>query len=197
MLSYKQTTKGLTKMGNLKIVAVAGSLRKDSYNKQILNVVVDHLKSKNQTVNLIDLNAYNIPLFNQDVEASEGMPEEVRKLKQAFTEANAFIFASPEYNASISGVLKNAIDWVSRGIAKDEPMYFSFTGKPAGLISASPGGLGGIRGLFHVREILTNLGCPVMPEQVCVRQAHEGIEAHKAALTQLADKFVVFAQKNQ
>jgi chromate reductase, NAD(P)H dehydrogenase (quinone) len=179
----------------LKIVAVAGSLRKGSYNKQVLQVVVDHLKSKNVDVNLVDLSTYSIPLFNQDLEASEGMPAEVKKLKQAFTDANAIIIASPEYNASITGVLKNAIDWISRGVSKDESMYFSFSGKPAGIISASPGGLGGMRGLFHVRDILTGLGCPVMPEQVCVKQAHEGMEPHKAALTKFADNFCGFANK--
>lgn len=179
----------------LKIVAVAGSLRKGSYNKQILQVVVDHLKSVNIEVNLVDLSAYSIPLFNQDNEASEGMPAEVKRLKQAFTEANAFIIASPEYNASISGVLKNAIDWVSRGLTKDEPQYFSFKGKPAGIISASPGGLGGIRGLFHVRDILTGLGCITMPEQACVKQAHEGIEPHRAALIKFATNFCGFANK--
>ena len=179
----------------LKIVAIAGSLRKGSYNKQVLQIVIDHLHSKNVGVTLVDLGKYSIPLFNQDMEASEGMPDDVKKLKQTFTDANAFIIASPEYNASISGVLKNAIDWISRGLTKEEPQYFSFKGKPAGIISASPGALGGIRGLFHVREILTSLGCITMPEQVCIKQAHEGIEQHKAALSKFADSFCAFANK--
>ena len=93
-------------------------------------------------------------------------------MKQLMTEHDAWLIAAPEYNSSITGVLKNTIDWVSRSDDGDESPLIAFRGKVVSLMSASPGALGGLRGLVHVRSILGNLGCIILPDQVAVRNAH-------------------------
>ena len=103
------------------------------------------------------------------------MPENGKKLKQLFIDHDGLLIASPEYNSSITAVLKNAIDWVSRP-AQGEPSLVAFKGKVATLMSASPGALGGLRGLVHVRSILGNLGVIVLPNQIAVAKAHEALK---------------------
>lgn len=92
------------------------------------------------------------------------------------------LIASPEYNSSVSAVLKNAIDWISRR-AEGEPMKAAFLGKTAAIMAASPGGLGGIRGLVHLRAILQNIGILVMPDQITLSEAHTAF-GDDGALTQ-------------
>jgi NAD(P)H-dependent FMN reductase len=106
----------------------------------------------------------------------EGLPANGRKLKDLFLAHQGLLISSPEYNSSISGVLKNAIDWVSRPVPGEEPLG-CFAGKIAGLMSASPGALGGLRGLVHVRAILGNIKVLVVPEQVAVSKAKEAFNA--------------------
>ena len=98
------------------------------------------------------------------------------KLKQLFIDHDGLLIASPEYNSSITAVLKNAIDWVSRP-APGEPSLVAFRSKVATLMSASPGALGGLRGLVHVRSILSNIGVIVLPDQIAVAKAHEAFNA--------------------
>jgi len=97
-------------------------------------------------------------------------------LKSLMRESDGFIIASPEYNSSITGALKNAIDWVSRTESDDEPELVAFRGKSAALLSASPGALGGMRSLITVRSILGNLGVLVLPDQVSIPTAHEAFD---------------------
>src|ERR1700741_4466009 len=99
-----------------KILAFAGSTRKDSFNKKLLNVAIEGAKREGGNVTLIDLLDFKLPLFDGDLEASEGVPENGKKLKKIFLEHDALLLSLPEYNSSISGVFKNAIDWVSRPI---------------------------------------------------------------------------------
>ena len=101
------------------------------------------------------------------------MPEAAKRLKVMFREHNGLIIASPEYNSSITAALKNAIDWVSRGESDDEPALSALAGKTAVLCSASPGGLGGMRGLVHLRAILGSIGITVLPDQIAVGKAYE------------------------
>ena len=100
------------------------------------------------------------------------MPENGKKLKKLFIDHDGLLIASPEYNGSFPAILKNAIDWVSRP-APGEPSLVAFRGKVAALMSASPGALGGRRGLDHIRSILGNIGVIVLPDQIAVAQAHE------------------------
>src|SRR5215467_480352 len=155
-----------------RILAFAGSTRRDSFNKKLVPIAARGARDAGADVTLIDLKDFPLPLFDQDLEAEQGMPENGKKLKQLFIDHDGLLIASPEYNSSITAVLKNAIDWVSRP-APGEPSLVAYRGKIATLMSASPGALGGLRGLFHVRSILANIGVVVLPDQIAVAKAHE------------------------
>src|SRR5262245_44939761 len=155
-----------------RILAFAGSLRRDSFNKKLVPIAAKGAREAGAEVTLIALKAFPLPLFDQDLEAEQGMPEHGKKLKQLFIDPDGLLIAAPEYNSSITAVLKNAIDWVSRP-APGEPSLMAFRSKVATLMSASPGALGGLRGLVHVRSILGNIGDRDLPEQIAVARAHE------------------------
>ncbi len=157
------------------ILAFAGSTRVGSYNKQLARAAAASAKAAGADVTLIDLRDFPLPLFDADLEAAEALPPHARRLKALFLAHQGFLIASPEYNSSITGVLKNTIDWVSRP-SGNEPELAAFTGKVAGLLSASPGALGGLRGLVTLRSILGNIGVLVLPEQVAVPKAHEAFQ---------------------
>jgi NAD(P)H-dependent FMN reductase len=157
------------------ILAFAGSTRRDSFNKRLVPIAVKGARDAGAEVTLIDLRDFPLPLFDQDLEAEQGMPDNGAKLKQLFTDHNGLLIASPEYNSSITGILKNAIDWVYRP-APGEPPLVAFRGKVAVLMSASPGALGGLRGLVHVRSILGNIGVIVLPDQIAVAKAHDAFQ---------------------
>ena len=156
-----------------RILAFAGSLRRDSYNKKLVKAAAKGAEAAGADVTLIDLTEYPLPVFNEDIESASGMPDEAKALKKLFLEHDALLISAPEYNSSITAALKNAIDWVSRTESKDEPMVAAFAGKTAALLAASPGGFGGLRGLVHVRAILENIQVTVLPDQIAVPKAHE------------------------
>lgn len=159
-------------MTNPKILAFAGSTRTDSFNKKLVKIASAGAKEAGADVTLIDLRDFPMPVYDGDLELQDGLPSTARKLKEIMLSHQGFLISSPEYNSSISGVLKNTIDWTSRQGEGETPLA-CFKNKVAGLVSASPGGLGGLRGLVHVRAILENIGVLVMPEQVAVARAHE------------------------
>ena len=155
-----------------KILAFAGSTRTDSFNKKLVKVAAAGAKEAGADVTIIDLRDFPMPLFDEDLETKEGLPSSTRKLKELMLSHHGFLISSPEYNSSISGVLKNTIDWTSR---KDggKPIQSCYEEKVAGIMSASPGRLGGLRGLVHVRAILENMGVLVIPTQVAISKADE------------------------
>ena len=155
-----------------RILAFASSTRRESFNKKLVAIAAQGAGEAGAEVRLIDLKDFPLPLFDQDLEADQGMPEMGKKLKKLFIDHDGLLIASPEYNSSFPAVLKNAVDWVSRP-APGEPSLAAFRGKVATLMSASPGALGGLRGLAHVRSILGNIGVIVLPGQIAVAQAHE------------------------
>lgn len=157
------------------ILVFAGSLRKDSFNRRLARHAAAMLKNAGAIVKHIDLADYPLPIYDGDIEAGTGLPENAKKLKAMFNEADAFFIASPEYNSSVSAVLKNTIDWVSRKQSLDEPGLRDFTGKVAALVAASPGALSGIRGLYHLREILMNIGVTVLPTMRAVNAGNNNI----------------------
>lgn len=159
-----------------KILAFAGSLRTNSYNKQLVKIALQGAVEAGSQVTYIDLKDYPLPIYDQDIEASSGLPPHVLKLKQLFLENDAFLIASPEYNGSLSGVLKNTIDWVSRPATADEVYLCCFIDKIIALMSASSGNLGGIRGLVHARAIFGNLYSLVLPYQKCIAQADKAFD---------------------
>ena len=156
-----------------KILTFAGSARVGSLNKKLVRVAADMAREAGAEVTLIDLADYELPLYNGDLEEKEGLPENARRLKELFREHDALLISCPEYNSSITPLLKNTIDWVSRAESRDEPSLAGYRGKVVALLSASPGALGGLRGLVHVRDIFGNIGCLVLPEQRAFPRAHE------------------------
>lgn len=155
-----------------KILAFAGSTRRDSLNRRLVKFAADRVREAGSEVTLIDLRDFALPLYDGDLEDAEGAPANATKLYELMKLHGALLLSCPEYNSSISGVLKNAIDWVSRP-RQGEPSLAAFSGKVAALLSASPGALGGLRGLSHVRSILSSIGVLVIPNQVSVPQAHK------------------------
>lgn len=160
----------------VRILAFAGSLRKDSFNKKLVRIAAEAARKAGAEVTVVDLKDFPLPVFDEDLEKAEGQPEPARRLKQMMVESDGFLISAPEYNSSITAALKNAIDWVSRP-QPNEPSLVAFQGKAATLMSASPGALGGLRGLVHVRSILGNIGVIVLPEQVAVPRAFEAFNA--------------------
>lgn len=156
------------------ILAFAGSARKDSYNKQLLRIAAGGAEEAGAKVTLLDLRDYPLPLFDEDLER-EGTPLNASLLKQLFLDHSGLLIAAPEYNSSITPLLKNTIDWVSRA-SESEPALAAYRGKFAALLSASPGALGGLRGLVHVRSILGNIGVTVLADQLAVGRAFEAFD---------------------
>ena len=158
-----------------RIIAFSGSTRENSYNKKILKSAVFGAREAGAEVTLIDLRDYPMPIYDGDLEESEGIPYNCLELKKLFKEHHALLLALPEYNGSMSGVFKNTIDWLSR-TAKGEGVLECFTDKVAALISASIGNYGGLRGLNHARAMLESINVIVMPEQVCVPRAETAFD---------------------
>lgn len=158
-----------------RLLAFAGSLRKGSFNKMLLNVAAEAARNAGAAVTVIDLADLPMPIYDGDLEARDGLPENAKKLKDLMHRHDGFLIASPEYNSSISGALKNAIDWASRQAPGEKPLA-CFTGKTAAIVAASPGALGGLRGLVHVRSILENINVLVIPDQIAIVKANEAFD---------------------
>jgi chromate reductase, NAD(P)H dehydrogenase (quinone) len=155
-----------------RILVIPGSARRESLNIKLARVAAETARAAGAEVTLLDLNEYPMPIYHGDLEAQSGPPESARRLKQVFLQHNALLPVSPENNASVPALLKNTIDWLSRpqgGQSGNVP----FEGKIAGLLSASPGAYGGLRGLVHLRQILQTLGVLVLSEQFALARAHE------------------------
>lgn len=158
-----------------KILAFAGSLREGSWNKKLIRIAVEGARAAGAEVTLADLRDYPMPVYDGDMEARDGLPESVIRFKDLMLAHQGLLISAPEYNSSITAVLKNTIDWASRPRA-GEAALACFDGKVAGLMSASPGALGGLRGLVHVRAILGNIRVLVLPDQVAVPNADAAFE---------------------
>jgi chromate reductase, NAD(P)H dehydrogenase (quinone) len=155
-----------------KIIAFAGSTRTDSYNKKLVKIASTGATEAGVDVTVIDLRDFPMPIYDGDLEQKDGLPSNARKLKDLMLAHQGFLISSPEYNSSISAVFKNTIDWASRQSEGETPLA-CFRDKVAGIMSASPGMLGGLRGLVHVRSILGNIGVIVTPDQMALAKAHE------------------------
>lgn len=153
------------------ILAFAGSTREGSHNKRLIRLAADAARTAGAEVTLIDLRDYPMPPYDGDLEANEGLPASTVALKQLFKAHDGLLISAPEYNGGMSGMLKNMLDWVSRR-GDDDHTLAAFTGKFAGLMSASPGRLGGLRGLGQLRHVLTIMGVLVIPQQRAIDAAH-------------------------
>jgi len=174
-----------------KILAFAGSSRKESFNKRLLAIAVLGARDAGANVTVIDLADYSMPLFNQDLESEQGIPENALKFKRLLIEHDAFIIASPEYNSAFSPLLKNVIDWASRAESDDEPPLVAYQGKIAAILAASPGALGGLRGLVFLRMLLANIGITVLPEQQAIPQAFKAFNDDDSLIDERKHKAVL------
>lgn len=163
-------------MKNPKILAFAGSARGESWNKKLVRAAAEGARKAGCEVTLLDLADYPLPIMDEDLEARDGLPANAKKLKDIFIDHQGLLIASPEHNSSVSSLLKNTIDWLSRPVA-GQPRMACFAGKAAALLSASPGALGGLRGLVHLRAILGNIEVLVLPQQFALVKAHEAFDA--------------------
>src|ERR1700756_760319 len=154
-----------------KILVIPGSLRTGSHNARLAALAAKELALLDAEVTRISLEDYELPLFDPDLAAASGPPTAALKLRQTLVAHRGVFITSPEYSASVTPLLKNAIDWVSR-VREGEPTYAAFKGRVFALGSATSGGGGGIRSLMALRQIL-ELGCGalVIPEQVSVPRA--------------------------
>lgn len=155
-----------------RILVFAGSARKDSFNKRLAMAGAEIARSTGAEATFADLAEYPMPLYDGDLESAEGVPEAAQRFRALLRDHEGWMIACPEYNGSVTPLLKNTIDWASRPQDGDGAGAV-FKGKAAALLSASPGRLGGIRGLVHVRTILHGLGTLVVPGDVSIGSAHQ------------------------
>lgn len=148
-----------------KILAFAGSLRKDSFNKKLIAIAIKGALDAGASVTHIDLKNYPLPVYDQDIEDASGIPENALKIKELMYTHDGFLLSLPEYNSSMSCAFKNVIDWVSRPSAKNEVYLGCFTDKAVALLSTSVGPLGGMRGLVHARAMFGAINSIVLPKQ--------------------------------
>lgn len=153
-----------------RVLALAGSLRKDSYNKKLIRVGAEALRRAGAEVDLLELNDVAMPVYDGDLEAATGLPPGAVEFKRRLARADGFMFSSPEYNYSIPGTFKNAIDWASRG---EEDV---FSGKVGALMAASPGGAGGMRMMPHLRQVLIALDVWLLNAQVTLAKAADAFK---------------------
>lgn len=154
-----------------RILAFAGSARRESLNKKLLAAVVAAVRAAGGEVTLVDLNDFPLPLYHGDLEDESGMPANAQKLVALITQHHALLVASPEYNSLITPLLKNTIDWCTR--AEPNPLL----GKVAAVVSASPGMFGGVRSAQVARQLLLHLGCHVIPAQCTLPHADGAFDA--------------------
>jgi chromate reductase, NAD(P)H dehydrogenase (quinone) len=161
----------------IKILAACGSARRGSLNQKTLNLAAHGATHAGAQVTSIRLADFELPLYDADMEAEQGVPERVRALQALVAEHDALLIATPEYNGGYSALLKNAIDWISRPRADGSSGVALLAGKVAALVSASPGQLGGLRSQTGLRVVLDKLGVLVIPEAFALSVAHEAFDA--------------------
>jgi chromate reductase len=145
-----------------KIVAFAGSVRKESINRKVLSTAVKGARDAGAEVTVADLRDFPMPIYDADWHAENGVPTQMLALRNLMMPSHGLLIASPEYNASITPLLKNTLDWLSQEV-NGESGSAPFSGRVCGLMGASNGAFGTVRALPHVSYILSNLGVLVLP----------------------------------
>ncbi|MBG6071458.1 MULTISPECIES: NADPH-dependent FMN reductase [unclassified Polaromonas] len=188
-----------------KLLVFAGSTRIDSFNRKLARVAATLAQASGAEVTHIELVDFDIPMYNADLEA-RGTPPDVMKLKQMMYDHPAWIVCSPEYNGSYTALLKNTIDWVTspvKGDAQWSDGFRSFTGKVVGVLSASPGALGGLRSQSHLVPLLFNSQCWVAPKTFALGKAGDAFDAqgelvndsHRKSVQAVIDQVLFAAQR--
>lgn len=184
-----------TLSAEIKVLAFSGSTREASFNKKLLIEAANIAKAHGAKVTLVSLKDFQMPFYDGDEESAEGMPPQARRFRKLMIDNQVILIASPEYNGSLSAVLKNALDWASRGEAGGSSKE-AFAGKTFLMMSASPGKSGGVRGLQHLKTVIENAGGQTMPQTMVVPNAYEAFDVSgklksselQAALTEFVTK---------
>jgi NAD(P)H-dependent FMN reductase len=168
----------------IRVLIFAASLRRASLNQRLAQLAATVVEEQGGTVDRATMGDFDCPSYDGDVERERGVAAGAQRLRDRLLAADAFIIASPEYNAAMPGCLKNAIDWTSR--IRPQP----FNGRQGMLLSASPSMAGGNRGLWSLRVPLEHLGARVYPDMFSLAQAHEAFEGNgRIASAQLQERF--------
>lgn len=158
-----------------KVLALCGSLRRESFNKKLLLEAMQLAENLHVSVEYFDLKESTLPLYDGDLEVEEGQPNQAKRLREKMIPVSLVFIAACEHNASVSAALKNALDWASRSL-EGKPSREAFKDKLFFLMGASPGGTGAARGLIHLRAILENNGAIVIEEAFTLPQAAEAFD---------------------
>ncbi len=176
----------------MKLLVFAGSTREKSFNRRLARVTADMARTSGAEVTHIELADFDVPMYNADLEA-RGTPADVMKLKQLAWEHPAWIICTPEYNASYPALLKNTLDWISSPVKHDPAWadgFKSSRGKVVGLLSASPGALGGLRSQSHLGPLLLNLQCWLAPVNFALAHASDAFDDQGALVSEPARRHV-------
>lgn len=177
-------------MQRMKVLIFAGSTRQQSYNRKLARVTAEMARASGAEVTHLELGDFDVPMYNADLEA-RGTPADVMRLKQIFFEHPAWIVCTPEYNASYPALVKNTFDWISSPVKSDPAWtegFKSTRGKVVGVLSASPGALGGLRSQSHLVPLLLNLHCWVAPQNYALGRAAEAFDAEGRLVNEAARK---------
>ncbi|MEQ1891872.1 MAG: NAD(P)H-dependent oxidoreductase [Planctomycetota bacterium] len=184
------------------LLVIAGSTRGGSLSKKLARAASGLAQAAGHTATFVDLREFEMPLYDGDLEEARGLPEGAVRLRGLLKAHGAVLVVTPEYNASLPAVLKNALDWTSRPYAA-EPGVQAWKGKVAALLSSSPGALGGQRALVHLRQVLMNLGVLVVTEQFALGQADKAFAAdgsladakHAASVRAIVERLALVAER--
>lgn len=188
-----------------RLIIMTGSARRDALNRKTALALKDAAERAGAATTWVEPADFILPLYDGDLEATEGLPEAAARLQAMFAEHDGLLLAGPEYNGFFSPLVKNTFDWLSRPLPGEpsRPGTVHFRGKPAGIATASPGALGGIRSLQHTRQYLSNLGFLVVPDQLGIPLANKAFDADgglveeraRAGVETLARSVVMLAER--
>ena len=177
-----------------RIIVIPGSVRTGSVNAKLADAITKALSDKGPEVVRVSLEDYPMPIYDGNLESEKGVPANALKLGELIAQHHGVVFVCPEYNASISPLLKNTIDWLSRNLGETKP----YANRTFALASCSPGALGGIRGLSHTRDVLVSIGADVITPQLAVGPAGDAFDdggnlkqdRHRAILDKLCNTLI-------
>ena len=168
--------------GKPKILAFAGSLREHSFSKRVVKTAMKGAETAGAEVTYIDLRDYPMPIYNEDDHKQKGFDANASKLQKLLSEHDGLLIASPEYNGSLPGALKNMLDWTSRQ-SDEYKMYEVYKGKCAAMMTESPGAFGGLRCLGHLRGVLSIMQVNVLPSEIAVGKVQEMFDGDGEEMT--------------
>ena len=160
-----------------RIVVMAGSRRREALSRRVAAACVRALDAAGAEVEPVELDDYPAPLYDGDLEAASGLPEAIVRLQRVLYASDGVLVVNPEYNGSLTPLLKNTLDWCSRPNPADPERSGGkvYAGRAAAVVGSSPGALGGMRVLFHIRDVLGYLGMQVIPQQLAVGKVGEAV----------------------